>query len=205
MTLGISFFFAVYSLSFAPMGIDIGKTHRIFCISLCLCASVFHFFSDRAANANSPWTFGFGNEADRPDSMIRVLVLPPYDRIANVGGSPDTRSILEETLSGKNRLSVIPFPFKKLMGVRYQMIFDKKYCKEILEKVDCDVVVMTQIITDNELRPGIWPWAYKVRVYNARSEKQIESISGNDLKAEDFRKDIESKVDKLISDIAKSY
>ena len=124
------------------------------------------------------------------DSTVKVLVLIPYDEIANAGVSPDTRRILESSLAGKEGLSVIPFPFKKLRGVPCQMVYDKKYCKPIIDKVDCDVIIMTQIITDNERKPGIWPWAYKIRVYNIRTGKQLNSIHGKNLKSDDFSEDI---------------
>jgi hypothetical protein len=139
------------------------------------------------------------------DSTVKVLVLIPYDEIANAGASPDTRKILESALSGKGQLSVIPFPFKKLMHVPYQMVYDKKYCKPILGKVDCDVIIMTQIITDNERKPGIWPWAYKIRVYNVRTDEQINSIHGENLKMDDVASDIVSKINKLVKDIEQTF
>jgi len=139
------------------------------------------------------------------DSTVKVLVLPPHDQIANIGGSPDIRETIESALTDTDQLSVLPFPFKQLMGVRYQMVFDKKYCKSILEKVECDVIVMSQIITDNERKPGIWPWSYKIRVYNVRTGRQLNSIYGDDLNAEDFQKDIHSKVNELVKDIERSF
>ena len=100
---------------------------------------------------------------------------------------------------------MIPFPFRELMGVPYQMVFDKKYCQPIVDKVDCDVVIMTQLITNNELKAGMWPWAYKVRLYNPRTDKQLHSISGDNLQFVDLEKDINSKADKLVKDIESQY
>jgi hypothetical protein len=139
------------------------------------------------------------------DSTVKVLVLPPFDAIENAGVSPDISKIIETTLTEQGQLSVLSFPYKQLMGVPYQMVFDKKYCRPILDKVDCDVIIMSQIITDNERKPGFWPWSYKIRVYNARTGKQLNSIQGDNLKAEDFQKDINSKVDKLIRDIEQTF
>jgi hypothetical protein len=136
---------------------------------------------------------------------MRILVLPPFDEIANAGISPDIRKIIESALIAQGKLSVISFPFKQLMGVPYQMVFDKKYCKPILDKVDCDIIVMSQIITENERKPGVWPWSYKIRVYNARTGKQLNSVQGDNLKAEDFQNDINSKVDKLVNDIRQTF
>jgi hypothetical protein len=147
-------------------------------------------------------SFASGKSIDiEGDSTVKVLVLIPYDEIANAGVSPDTRRILESSLAGKGGVSVIPFPFRKLMGVPYQMVYDKKYCKAISDKVDCDVIIMTQIITDNERKPGIWPWAYNIRVYNVRTGKQLDSIHGENLDSDDFSGDIRNKIDKLIKDI----
>ena len=135
------------------------------------------------------------------DSTVKVLVLPPFDEIANAGTSPDVRIIIESSLANLGQLSVISFPFKELMGVPYQMVFDKMYCQPILEKVDCDIIIMSQIITDNERKPGIWPWSYKIRVFNVKSGKQVNSIQGDNLEAKDLQKDILGKVDKLVNDI----
>ena len=139
------------------------------------------------------------------DSSINVLVLPAYDEIANAGVSPDIQRILESILAGKGQISITRFPFKKLMNVPYQMVYDKKYCKPILAKVDCDIIVMSQIITNNERKPGIWLWAYKIQVYNVKTDKQLNSIEGQDLSADDFRADIESKIAKLIGDIERTF
>lgn len=150
----------------------------------------------------------FGKELaviNSTDSTIKVLVLPPHDLIANIGASPDIRQMIERSLTGTQQLSVLPFPFRQLMGVRYQMAFDKKYCRPILEKVDCDIIIMSQIITDNERKPGIWPWSYKIRVYNVRTGRQLSSVHGDDLKAEDFQKDIYNKLNKLVKDIEQSF
>lgn len=150
----------------------------------------------------------FGTEwtvTNPTDSTLRILVLPPFDEIANAGVSPDIRKIIESALIDQGQTSVILFPFKQLMGVPYQMVFDKKYCKPILEKVDCDIIIMSQIITDNERKPGIWPWSYKIRVYNARTGKQLNSIQGDNLKGEDFQNDISKKVDKLLKDIGQTF
>jgi hypothetical protein len=139
------------------------------------------------------------------DSTISVLVLPAYDEIANAGVSPDTRKILESTLANQRHLLVLPLPFKKLRGVAYQMVFDKKYCRKILEKVDCDIIIMTKIITENERKPGSWPWSYKIRIYNTKTGIQLNSIQGDNLKAEEFQDDINRKVHELVSDIGQTF
>jgi hypothetical protein len=148
-------------------------------------------------------TIGFANKKSTqfPVDTVRILVLPPYDEIANAGISPDTQKIIESALTRHRHLSVIPFPFKILMGVPYQMVFDKKYCKAILDKVDCDVILMTQLITDNERKQGSSPWAYKIRIYNVKTDRQRDSIHGEDLNAETISVNIGNNIEKLIKDI----
>jgi hypothetical protein len=139
------------------------------------------------------------------DSTITVLVLPPYVEIIHTGTSPDTQEILERILNRKDKVKVIKFPLKKLMGTPYQMVYDKKYCAPIIEKIKCDIIVMTRIITKNELERGIWPWTYTTRIYNIKIGKQFDSIRGIDLDDKDFAKDIASKSDKLVDDIIRSF
>lgn len=75
----------------------------------------------------------------------RVFVLPPYDKIANRGISPNIRECIENNLSSIDSIRLIPFSVKDMMGVAYQNIFDKKYCKPILEKVSTDFIVLSKI------------------------------------------------------------
>jgi hypothetical protein len=139
------------------------------------------------------------------DTVISVLILPAYDLIANGGASPDTRRILEKLFSNHDRLKVMPFPWRELMEVPYQMVYDKKYCKPITDRVHTDVIIMSQIVTKNEHVPGIWPWHYEVKIYNVKTDRQLTSIKGNDLKAEDFDDDINGKKSKLIADIFATF
>lgn len=137
---------------------------------------------------------------------LKVLVLPPYDEIAGLGASPDTQGILEDILAGKENLKVIPFPLKTLMNVSYQMIYDKKYCKPIIDRVPCDVIIMSRIITKNEHEPGLWPWAYRVRIYNTKTNRQVESISGSGFhEFSELRKDMVNKIDTLVKNIHQSF
>src|SRR5688572_13335881 len=95
--------------------------------------------------ALSSITIAFGAETSKgapADSTVEVLVLPPYDEVASAGNSPNTRKFIESILTGKRQLTVIPFPFRDLMDVPHQMVFDKQYCRSILKKVDCDIIIM---------------------------------------------------------------
>jgi hypothetical protein len=141
----------------------------------------------------------------KSDTTISVLVLPAYDEIANGGASPDTQRILEKILSKHDTLKVLSFRLKILMGTPYHMVYDKQYCLPILKKIPSDIVVMSRIITKNEHEPGIWPWAYEVKIYNTLTGKQLKSIGGKNLKAEEFVKDISNQRRQLIRDIFNSF
>ena len=110
------------------------------------------------------------------ENKISILILPPFDEIANGGMSPDIQKLLEEQLSGDLGLSVIKFPYKKLMNVSYQNIFDKKYCKPIIEKVHPDVIIMTKLdhITEgSEMEKD--KWNLRIRFYFVKTNKQVNS------------------------------
>ena len=117
---------------------------------------------------------------------LTVLVLPPYDEIANEGISPDVQKYLEELISKDTGLVLIPFPLKKLMQVPYHNVFDKKYCKPIVEKVKTDIMVMSKIdLADRKGQMASDKWNLRVRIYNTHANKQINS----ELKADNMTSD----------------
>ena len=110
------------------------------------------------------------------ENKISILILPPFDEIANGGMSPDIQKLLEKQLSGDSGFSVIKFPYKKLMNVSYQNVFDKKYCKPIIEKVHPDVIIMTKLdhITEgSEMEKD--KWNLRIRFYFVKTNKQVNS------------------------------
>lgn len=116
------------------------------------------------------------DNAEIKEEKLKVLVLPPYDEISNRGISPDIRKQLENELIKSNKIELIPFPFKQLLDVPYQNVFDKKYCKQIIENVDCDIIVMSKLNFIKET--GFMPrdgWSLRIRLYNANSDIQINS------------------------------
>lgn len=172
------------------------------------CAGQRDHKSDSVAGNDSATTVDQQPAADIPvrkDTITRVLVLPAYDEIANAGVSPEIQALLERMLSGHDTVKVLPFPFKELMGVPYQMVFDQKYCAPILEKVPAEIIVMSRLVTKNEREPGIWLWDYEVRIYNAVTHKQISSISAKDLAEQDFAGDINRQRNELIDDILATF
>ena len=85
--------------------------------------------------------------------------------------------LLERELSKFQNINVAPFPLKKLMGVSYQGVFDKKYCVPIIEKVDVDFLIMTQFTgSPFSLEPKERTWGYQTRILNTKTMQQINSI-----------------------------
>lgn len=105
-----------------------------------------------------------------------VLVLPSYDLIANEGISPNMHQYLEIAIAKDTNVVLIKFPFKKMMGVRYQNVFDKRYCKPILAKQKADIIIMLK------LEPGTMngnmgtdKWNCSIRIYYVLTGRQIDS------------------------------
>jgi hypothetical protein len=110
------------------------------------------------------------------NTKLSVIVLPPYDEIANAGISPDVQKYIEDELKKDTNLVVVKFPLTKLMNTPYQNIFDKKYCKPLLEKVDAKILIMSKL--DQVLRTGNISrdsWNLKIRIFNIESDIQVDS------------------------------
>ena len=106
---------------------------------------------------------------------LRVIVLPPYDEIANAGTSPDVQQYLQNELINSEEVDLIKFPFAQLMNVSYQNIFDKKYCQPIIEAIECNTIVMSKL--DVVRKTGNMTsdkWNLRIRLYNVKTEKQID-------------------------------
>ena len=117
----------------------------------------------------------YNNIQQNNQQKLTIIVLPPYDEIANAGISPNVKKILEEKIVDEE-ISVIKFPFKKLMGVPYQNVFDKKFCKPILQKIKADVVIMSKI--DHVSANGNMEtdkWNSSSRIYDVKNNKQKNS------------------------------
>ena len=112
-----------------------------------------------------------------------VLVLPPYDEIHNEGISPDVMKYLENVISNDTSVALIKFPLKKLMNTPYQNVFDKKYCKPILEVVEVQIIIMSKL--DHVASTGKMStdtWNLRLRMYNSITNVQIDSkIKANGL------------------------
>lgn len=140
-------------------------------------------------------------QLDSPHRLI-ILVLPPYDEIANAGISPNVRVLIEENIKHKD-FSVLPFPFKKLMGVSYHNVFEKKFCKPILQKIKPDIIIMSkidQVSGSGNLEDD--KWNLRVRIYNVSKDQQINSdVKGNNLNPIELENFLLKNKGKLITEI----
>lgn len=137
------------------------------------------------------------------DSELSVIVMPAYDEIANAGISPNIRKCLETALASDSSLMLIKFPFKQLVNVSYQNVFDKKFCQPIVDKTKADIIVMSKL--EQAARTGKMAsdrWNFQLRIYNTRTGTQINSaVSGNHLTGNQIRDVIENKKQILTAEI----
>ena len=111
--------------------------------------------------------------------------------------------VIERELNRFENIKVKPFPYKTLMGVSYQGVFDKKYCTPIIEKVDVDILVLTRF--DNqyyEVNNSKMKWGYELRIVKTETLEQIHTISASGLDAySEIEKHIQKNIEKLKKDI----
>ena len=135
-------------------------------------------------------------------SNIKVIVL----QCSNGYGHNDFNRTIESEISKREGFSIIPFPNKKLLGVAFQGVYDKKYCNPIIEKLNVDYIVMTRFL--GNLKEGIEIteedaiWGYEIKILNTKSMNQKISIRKDNLaEYKDILTDIEKNGEKLLNDI----
>nr|WP_321453082.1 hypothetical protein [uncultured Carboxylicivirga sp.] len=137
------------------------------------------------------------------ENKLRVIVLPPYDLISNRGISPNIQKYLEKELSKSKEIDLIEFPYKKLINISYYNIYDKKYCKPIIDNVDCDIIVMTKIDlvtqTGNMQKDS---WSLRIKLFNTQTEIQLSSkIIVDSLSSAEIEKKLSLTKEILINEI----
>ena len=140
-----------------------------------------------------------------PDSVpYRVLILPisnGYD-FATVGY--DFVPALSHALTKQKGISMLPFPYKRLMGTAYQGVYDKKYCTAILEKVETDFIVMSRYILPGSPDGNSYPnqWGYEIKILETTTMRQRQSIGKKQLKDHAaIEKDILENLGQLMEDM----
>ena len=136
-------------------------------------------------------------------TKLSVLVLPPFDEIANEGISPNIQMLLEATFSNDTAFTLIKFPYRQLMNVPYQNVFDKKYCKPITDKIKTDIILMTKL--NQATRTGQMAndkWNLQIKVYNTKTGGQfLSTVNGNNLTNAEIEKLIKSRRQELFAEM----
>jgi hypothetical protein len=138
-------------------------------------------------------------------SNKKIIVL----QCSNGYGQNDFNRTIESEISKKEGFTIVPFPNRKLLGVTFQGVYDKKYCIPIIEKIDVDYIIMTRFL--GNLKEGIEIlaeteeeviWGYEIKILNVKSMNQKISISKDNLEEyQDIIADIERNGKNLLNDI----
>ena len=136
-------------------------------------------------------------------NKLNILVLPPYDEISNEGISPDIQKYIQIEIAKDTMFNVIKLPLKLLKDVSYFNVFDKKYCKPLINKVKADKIVMSKLIllkrTGNIYADK---WSLQLKIYDIKSDKElISKITFNNLTDEEIKIKLSLKRNELISEI----
>ena len=117
----------------------------------------------------------------------------------------DFNPVIETELNKFENIKVKTFPYKTLMGVAYQGVFDKKYCPPIIEKVDVDFLVLTRFDKRyDELNRSKMKWGYELRIVKTETLEQINTISAYNLNDySEIEKHIKENIKRLKTDIEK--
>lgn len=141
---------------------------------------------------------------------IKLIVIPCSNGYEYSMHGYDINPIIEIELNKISDINVAPFPLKKLMNIPYNGIFDKRYCKPIIENVDTDFLIMTKFVgnmfpqrerklndkSDKDI------WGYETKILNAKSMRQKKSISAYNLNTySEIKEHIKGNIDKLKKDI----
>jgi hypothetical protein len=130
---------------------------------------------------------------------LSVLVLPPYDEIANEGISPDIQKYIESVFTTDTTLKLIKFPYRLLINVSYQNVFDKKYCNPITDKIKTDIIIMSKLdLATGSGNMATDKWDFKIKIYNTKTGKQkISSLRAESLTSTEIENLINSKQQEL--------
>jgi hypothetical protein len=134
---------------------------------------------------------------------LSVFVLPPFDKIANEGISPNIQKYLEMEIAKDTSLTVIKFPYRDLMNIPYYNVFDKKYCKPIAEKIETDIIVMTKLEQEERTgQMGSDKWNLLIRIYDVAADEQTNSeVTGVNLTDAEIAYLIKERQLDLVSEI----
>lgn len=137
-------------------------------------------------------------------SKLKVYVIQCSNGYVFAMGGYDFNPIIEKELKSKENIELIPFDAKKLLEVTYQGVYDKKYCKPIMEKIKADYFIMTRFIGPHPDTPNVdsVSWGYETKILNIKTMEQKVSIGKTGLKEyQDIESHIKKNIDQLVKDL----
>lgn len=132
------------------------------------------------------------------NGTISVMIIPCSNGYEYAMHGYDFNPIIEHELGLLHLTEVQVFPLKKMMGVAYHGVFDKRYCAPIIERADVDYLIMTRFIgNQNVIGNDVVPsWGYETKVLNTKTMEQVNSIRAENLKS---YADIETRIKENIA------
>jgi hypothetical protein len=136
---------------------------------------------------------------------LELIIVPCANGYEYAMHNYDFNPVIESELNKFENIKVKPFPYKTLMGVTYQGVFDKKYCPPIIEKVDVDFLILTRFDKRyDELNSSKMKWGYELRIVKTETLEQINTISANNLNDySEIEKHIKENIQTLKTNIEK--
>jgi hypothetical protein len=144
---------------------------------------------------------------DTIHNKLTVLILPPYDEILNEGISPEIQKYLITEFGKDSSITLLKFPYKELNGIPYYMVFDKKFCKPIIDNVNTDIILMSKLdLVSRTESTQTCKWKVQFRNYNVRSDIQINSsVLLDSLTDEELKAKIHLIKNQLIKEIINNH
>ncbi len=142
-------------------------------------------------------------QAEIVEEKTTILVIQCSNGYGYSAQGYNFNPVVERELKKVSGFEVLRFPYKKLQNVIYQGVYDKKYAKPIIDKVDADIFIMTRFAENmHELPINYNGWGYELKLLNTKTLKQKISIGKENLKSyEELEKSIVDNIDKLTEDI----
>jgi len=136
---------------------------------------------------------------------LKIIVVQCANGYEYAMNSYNFNPVIENELNKFKNILVKPFPFKTLMGVSYQGVFDKKYCQPIIDKVNVDFLILTRFDKGySGLNQTEMKWGYELKIVNTETLEQVNSINAHNLNGFlEIEKHIKDNIGILKADIEK--
>lgn len=162
---------------------------------------------DASAKIDTPETVDTTSRSRPTQARLTVIVLPPDDRMALRGISPDVQKYLATEVSKDIDLTLIKLSHKQLVNVSMVDIFDKKHCKPIADRIKVDIFVMSRLVLVTETgNMATDRWNLNIRIFNANTDTQHSSkIVARKLTSDGIRRFLTDKHGVLTAEIKGSH